>query len=313
MHRAKHRAHGDAAVPATALIERLTVDPDRRPAVSGPRHGAPVSPGGPGLFDVPGPAPAVGPGSLFGACRHARTAVTAAPAPPTPPPAPTGPGRPQPVVASLSVVALGAAAAVTAVAVPAAPPSAVETTGATVPVQRVVPAPVAPVAPALPVQAGPALPDQPTVQVDDLVRDVTARMASTPTAAVPYTTVAEKTALGAPAALRRAALTTAMGKLGKPYRWGAAGPNAFDCSGLIKWSFGKVGRSLPRTSRQMATVGTPVRRADLQPGDLVFFYKPISHVGIYLGNNKMVNASTSGQPVKISDISKMRFTTARRI
>jgi peptidoglycan DL-endopeptidase CwlO len=128
-----------------------------------------------------------------------------------------------------------------------------------------------------------------------------------------YTTVANTTALSSPAAMRKAAMTTALAKLGKPYRWGAMGPNAFDCSGLVKWSFAQSGRSLPRTSRAMASVGTPVRKADLQPGDLVFFYQPISHVGIYIGNGKIVHASRSGQPVKISDMSRMRFTTARRV
>ena len=63
----------------------------------------------------------------------------------------------------------------------------------------------------------------------------------------------------------------------------------------------------------MATVGVPVRKADLQPGDLVFFYKPISHVGIYIGNGKIVHASRKGQPVKVSDMSRMRFTAGRRV
>jgi cell wall-associated NlpC family hydrolase len=113
--------------------------------------------------------------------------------------------------------------------------------------------------------------------------------------------------------MRKAAMSNALGKLGKPYRWGAVGPNAFDCSGLVKWSFANAGRALPRTSRAMASVGVRVARKDLQPGDLVFFYQPISHVGIYIGNNKIVHASQSGQPVKISDMTYMRFTTARRI
>ena len=56
-----------------------------------------------------------------------------------------------------------------------------------------------------------------------------------------------------------------------------------------------------------------VRKADLQPGDLVFFYHPISHVGIYIGNGKIVHASRTGQPVKISDMARMRFTTAKRV
>jgi cell wall-associated NlpC family hydrolase len=229
----------------------------------------------------------------------------------------------QPISAALSVTVLGAAAAVSAVVVP--PPTALETTGSLLPVQRAVPAPVAPVAPALPAVASLALPDQPTVQINDLVSGVRAQMqkavpaapapvVSAPVVSAPFATVASKTALSSsPAAIRRAAMTTALGKLGTPYRWGAMGPNAFDCSGLVKYSFGRVGRSLPRTSRAMASVGVPVSRANLQPGDLVFFYQPISHVGIYIGNNKIVHASQTGQPVKISDISRMRFTTARRI
>jgi cell wall-associated NlpC family hydrolase len=63
----------------------------------------------------------------------------------------------------------------------------------------------------------------------------------------------------------------------------------------------------------MAGVGTAVPRAKLQPGDLVFFYQPISHVGIYIGNDKIVHASQKGQPVKISDMSRMRFTKAVRV
>jgi cell wall-associated NlpC family hydrolase len=158
-----------------------------------------------------------------------------------------------------------------------------------------------------------ALPDRPTVQVGQLVTEVTAEMQRVEPAKTPFVTVAASSALTSPAAMRKAALTSALGKLGTPYRWGAMGPNAFDCSGLVKWSFGKVGKSLPRTSRAMASQGVKVAKADLQPGDLVFFYSPISHVGIYLGNNKIVHASRAGQPVKVSDMSRMRFTTARRI
>jgi peptidoglycan DL-endopeptidase CwlO len=152
------------------------------------------------------------------------------------------------------------------------------------------------------------------VKVGELVTEVTAEMQKLdPPAQVPYTTVASAKDLSSPAAVRKAALTNALGKIGKPYRWGAMGPNAFDCSGLVKWSFANAGKNLPRTSRAMASMGTPVSRANLQPGDLVFFYQPISHVGIYIGGGKIVHASRSGQPVKISDMSRMRFTTARRI
>lgn len=353
MHRAKHRTDGDAAVLATTLIERFAVAPAARPAGSGSRHGvatlpAPAeAPGGSGLF---GSAPTTGPtlavpadeapreaaplfggpadtdgGSPFGASRHARPRTgPALPAIPTPrlpsltsvsfPSLPAVRVRPQPVGAAISVTVLGAAAAVTAVATPVAPPTAIETTGSMAPVQRAVPAPVPPVGPTLPVQAQAALPDQPTVQIDNLVGAVKAEMQkSDAVVAKPFTTVANKTAMSSPAAMRKAALTNALGKLGKPYRWGAVGPNSFDCSGLVKYAFDRVGRKLPRTSRAQAGVGTPVKRSQLQPGDLVFFYQPISHVGIYIGNNKIVHASQSGQPVKVSDMSRMRFTTARRI
>ena len=109
------------------------------------------------------------------------------------------------------------------------------------------------------------------------------------------------------------ALTTAISKMGVPYVWGATGPNAFDCSGLVMWSYRKQGINLPRTAAQQSTVGTPVSRDQLRAGDLVFFYSPVSHVGIYLGNNKILNASESGQPVKVSSMANMPFHNARRI
>jgi cell wall-associated NlpC family hydrolase len=109
------------------------------------------------------------------------------------------------------------------------------------------------------------------------------------------------------------ALNVAMGKMGVPYVWGAVGPNAFDCSGLVQWAYKQQGIRLPRTAAQQSQVGTPVARKDLRPGDLVFFYSPVSHVGIYVGNNKILNASESGQPVKISNMANMPFHNARRI
>ncbi|HEY2206554.1 MAG TPA: NlpC/P60 family protein [Pseudonocardia sp.] len=109
------------------------------------------------------------------------------------------------------------------------------------------------------------------------------------------------------------ALSYASKKLGLPYVWGAAGPTAFDCSGLTQWAFKQVGISLPRTSQAQSHVGTAVSKGDLRPGDLVFFYSPVSHVGIYLGNNKLLHASESGEPVKVSDMSNFPFHNARRV
>jgi len=116
-----------------------------------------------------------------------------------------------------------------------------------------------------------------------------------------------------PTATSGSAVQSALSKIGKPYRWGATGPNAFDCSGLVVWSFKQAGVSLPRSSRAISQVGIPVSRVNLQPGDLVFFYKPVSHVGIYIGNGKIVHASTRKSPVKVSDMSRMPFNSARRV
>lgn len=109
------------------------------------------------------------------------------------------------------------------------------------------------------------------------------------------------------------ALAAAQTKLGAPYSWGSSGPNAFDCSGLTSWAFKQAGVTIPRTSAAQSTFGTPVAKGDLQPGDLVFFYQPVSHVGIYMGGGKILHASTSGEPVKISDMSSFPYSGARRI
>ena len=120
-------------------------------------------------------------------------------------------------------------------------------------------------------------------------------------------------AVAAAAGRRGSAMSIAMGKLGAPYRWGAAGPSAFDCSGLVYWSYRQTGTTLPRSSSAQSRVGTPVSKGALQPGDLVFFYRPVSHVAIYIGGGRVVHASTAGKPVKISNLNDMPFATARRI
>jgi cell wall-associated NlpC family hydrolase len=106
----------------------------------------------------------------------------------------------------------------------------------------------------------------------------------------------------APGAASQSAINAALSKLGSAYVWGATGPSTFDCSGLMVWAYGKAGISLPRSSREQSTFGTPVSKSQLQPGDLVFYYSPVSHVGMYLGNNQMVHAPTSGDVVKISPL-----------
>lgn len=130
---------------------------------------------------------------------------------------------------------------------------------------------------------------------------------------VPAAHAAPAAPAAAPAAARSSALQNALGKIGAPYRYGASGPSAFDCSGLVHWAYKQEGVSLPRTSRAMASAGTPVSKGQLRPGDLVLFYRPVSHVGIYVGNGQVVHASTSGTPVKISSMNAMPFNSARRL
>ena len=104
---------------------------------------------------------------------------------------------------------------------------------------------------------------------------------------------------------------TAMKYLGVPYVWGASSPSGFDCSGLVKYCYAKVGISLPHSSAMQYNYGTHVSRNQLKPGDLVFFYNPIHHVGIYIGNGNMINAT--GTHVQIGTIWKSSYHGATRL
>ncbi|MGQ4617221.1 NlpC/P60 family protein [Nocardia sp. R7R-8] len=115
----------------------------------------------------------------------------------------------------------------------------------------------------------------------------------------------------APKSSGEIALDAALSKIGSPYVYGAAGPNAFDCSGLVQWSYRQAGVELPRTSGAQLAAGTPVSLDDLRPGDLVSFYGG-GHSGLYAGDGNVVHASTSGQPVKLAPISSMPVAGARR-
>jgi cell wall-associated NlpC family hydrolase len=117
----------------------------------------------------------------------------------------------------------------------------------------------------------------------------------------------------APSGAAQVAVDTALAQLGDPYVWAAGGPDAFDCSGLTQYAYAAAGVPLPHSSRGQAAMGTPVARADLQPGDLVFFYSPISHVGMYIGNGRMVHASTAGRPVIVSTVDMKGYVGARRL
>ncbi|MGY2079028.1 C40 family peptidase [Modestobacter sp. SYSU DS0657] len=117
----------------------------------------------------------------------------------------------------------------------------------------------------------------------------------------------------APTAAAGVAVQTALAQTGDMYLPGGSGPDRFDCSGLTQYAYAAAGISLPHSSRAQAQLGVPVSRSELQPGDLVFFYTPISHVGMYIGNGQMVHASVTGKPVAVTSVDKGGYVGARRV
>jgi cell wall-associated NlpC family hydrolase len=108
----------------------------------------------------------------------------------------------------------------------------------------------------------------------------------------------------------------AMSQLGTPYVWGGSAPGGFDCSGLVMWAYAQVGVSLPHSSYALYSMGVPVSRDQLEPGDLVFF-DGLGHVGIYIGGGEFIHAPHTGDVVKISSLDEGWYTAtyvgARRI
>jgi peptidoglycan DL-endopeptidase CwlO len=98
------------------------------------------------------------------------------------------------------------------------------------------------------------------------------------------------------------ALKAALTRIGCPYVWAAAGPCAFDCSGLVVWAYAQVGITLEHFTGDLWNEVVHIPYSQVQPGDLVFFYADISHVGIYVGNGLMVDAPTFGQDVQIQPV-----------
>ncbi|MFC8434552.1 NlpC/P60 family protein [Streptomyces sp. NPDC057253] len=98
------------------------------------------------------------------------------------------------------------------------------------------------------------------------------------------------------------ALAFARAQIGKPYVWGATGPGSYDCSGLTQAAWKAAGVTLPRVTYDQVNAGTTVSLADAQPGDLVFFYDDISHVGLYIGNGMMIHAPKPGAYVREESI-----------
>ncbi|WP_327075089.1 NlpC/P60 family protein [Kitasatospora purpeofusca] len=117
-----------------------------------------------------------------------------------------------------------------------------------------------------------------------------------------------------PAAGGRAAAIVqfAHAQLGKPYGWSKTGPSSFDCSGLTGAAYRAANVSLPRTSQEQWKIGTRIGRGDLQPGDLVFFYPDLHHVGVYIGDGKMIHAPRTGKNIEVLPIGVMPYMGAVR-
>ena len=109
------------------------------------------------------------------------------------------------------------------------------------------------------------------------------------------------------------ALRAALSQRGKPYVWGAAGPDSYDCSGLVVWAFAQEGISLPHYTGSLWNSGMHVSQADLEPGDLVFFGADIGHVGFYVGNGLMLDAPDTGAVVRVEPIWWSSYVGAVRI
>jgi cell wall-associated NlpC family hydrolase len=108
------------------------------------------------------------------------------------------------------------------------------------------------------------------------------------------------------------ALRLALGKRGDPYQWGAAGPDLFDCSGLVKWAYGQLGVNLPHFTGDQWNDGVHVSKDELQPGDIVFFYN-LDHEGIYVGGGLFLDAPQTGEVVQVQPMLWSVYSGAVRI
>jgi cell wall-associated NlpC family hydrolase len=97
--------------------------------------------------------------------------------------------------------------------------------------------------------------------------------------------------------------------IGKPYRYGGSSPRGFDCSGLVQYSYSSAGLKVPRTSREQYGAATPISLTDAEPGDLLFFRydQKISHVAIYLGDERFVHAPSSGKQVSVASLKNPHY------
>lgn len=112
------------------------------------------------------------------------------------------------------------------------------------------------------------------------------------------------------------AVEYALTMVGTPYRWGGESPSGFDCSGLVRWAYGRVGVDLPHNSYALYAEGRTVRESKMEPGDILFF-EGLGHVGLYLGNGRMVHSPQTGRSVEVVRLASTnygaRLIAARRV
>jgi cell wall-associated NlpC family hydrolase len=117
-----------------------------------------------------------------------------------------------------------------------------------------------------------------------------------------------------PPSLAERAVRLARSQLGAPYVWGGASPSGFDCSGLVSWVYGRLGITLPHNAAALYGVGRPVPLSAMRPGDLVFF-SGLGHVGLYVGNGRMIHAPQTGRSVEVEALDERSYPPvgARRV
>ena len=159
-------------------------------------------------------------------------------------------------------------------------------------------------------------------QQEEAAREQAARESASPSASPTSSSPAESggdksdppaSSGGSGSGRAQQAVSYALSQRGKGYVMGTAGPSTFDCSGLMLAAYKQVGISLPRTSQAQISAGTSVSKGDLQPGDLVFYYSGITHVGMYIGDGQIVHAANPRSGVVTASVNSMPYQGARRV
>ncbi len=178
---------------------------------------------------------------------------------------------------------------------PTPPPSDPPAVALTQPAAAMTPAPAAPATaqsrpPGLPIGRPPAL----------------------PSAVLPALPLSAATVPGPQRDVGQIVVNAALTRLGAPYAWAAAGPDAFDCSGLVVWAFKQAGLTMPHSSSALASGGEPVALDQMQPGDVISLFPDASHVGIYAGSGRMIHAQFEGLPVIVESLRGAPINNVRR-